>query len=190
LFTRVMHWVPSDSAEKYEAKDGVPFSKWEMMKQIRVLPSLRFKEQVKRQIFRYILRLSKKYKLQAVCYDQWRASSIITRLEREGITCIPVEQKLGPLSPACFELEGRLKDQMITIFPNECLRWEASNVEVYVDTNGNMRPIKQAAKGSYAGNRGAKIDGIAALVTGLTQIVRREVSGAGTESVKDLISFM
>jgi phage terminase large subunit-like protein len=52
------------------------------------------------------------------------------------------------------------------------MRFCAENVEVKTDDRGNFWPAKPNAKNKYAGKRGAKIDGIAALVNALTEARR------------------
>ena len=49
------------------------------------------------------------------------------------------------------------------------LRAAAEAVEVESDSHGNYWPTKPGRKGKYAGKRSVKIDGISALVTGLTE---------------------
>ena len=58
---------------------------------------------------------------------------------------------------------------------NPLLRWQAGNVEVVADNNGNIRPVKEAAQGAYKGLRSQKIDGIAAILTAITQVIRQNL---------------
>jgi phage terminase large subunit-like protein len=171
-FTHKICWIPKATARKYEDRDSTPYAAWARAGHIELLPETTVSPRVKRRIARRILALTRKYDVRAVLYDRYKASDVIAWLEKKGVTCIPVKQGFD-LSPACQEIERRLKDRTMVLRKKDpCFRWQASNVEVEADKNGNIRIVKQAAKGKYQGLRSSKIDAVASLVNAVSQILR------------------
>lgn len=103
-----------------------------------------------------------------VCYDRYKADDVIARLEEAGIVCMPIAQGYT-LSPGCEEFQRRMKERSTMVTTNGVLRWNAENTEVMSDSRGNFWLVKPNAKGRYAGTRSAKIDGIVATVTAMTE---------------------
>lgn len=108
--------------------------------------------------------------IQELSFDPYNASSIVSRLEKSGIVTTPTYQTFRGMNAACKELERRLISGSIIIADNPAYRWMAQNVEVETDRHGNIRPVKPKRKGSYAGTRGASIDGIVALVVAISRL--------------------
>jgi len=172
LFVKFKNWIPKTTAEKYEMQNGTPFTEWQRSKHIRLLPSATIDDKTQRRIAKLILKYAAKSDCE-VMYDRFKASRVVTTLERKEIPCVPVPQTFGTLGPACFHLERLLKEKTIVIHPNDCARWMASNAEIVNDNNGLCRPVKTG--GNEAGNRGkspAKIDAISALLDAITQVIR------------------
>lgn len=176
LYVKFRQWLPADTARKYEARDGVPFMQWQAEKAIALLNTPTVDDHAHRRIANRVKKLAKTNTIDSVAFDRYKATRTISILEKAGIPCIPVKQTIDVLSPACFELERRLKQGSMSVYPSGCARWQAGNVEVMADNNGLIRPVKQNRKAGYAGTRGSKIDAIAALVTALTQVVRVQIS--------------
>jgi phage terminase large subunit-like protein len=163
-------WVPKQTAEKYEKFAAVPYSKWAAAGAITLLDETTINNAVKLRIAAFILETHKTRKVKALAYDRYKADEAIAALEAAGITCVPVPQGYS-LTPGCNELARRLKEgpRSIVIEPNPVLRAAAETVEVQSDSRGNYWPVKPGRKGKYAGKRSAKIDGISAMVTALTE---------------------
>lgn len=172
LFVRCHQWIPKATADRYEDKEGLPFSKWAAAGAVTLLDQDTIDHNAQVAIARIIRRQAKKYDLRSLSYDPARANNVIAQVERAGIPCIPVKQRAVDLTAACQELERRLTAKSIAIRPNDLLRTQAGAVELWADSNGLCKPVKESAKGKYAGRRGAKIDGVAALVTGLASVLR------------------
>jgi phage terminase large subunit-like protein len=187
LYVKFRQWVPAETAKKYESRDGVPFTQWQTEKAVTLLDTATVDDRCHRRIAGRVKKLAMIHKINSVAYDRYKATRTISIIEKAGIPCIAVKQTIDVLSPACFELERRLKEGTITIYPSGCARWQASNVEVIADNNGLIRPVKQNRKAGYAGTKGLKIDAIAALVTALTQVVRVQIASEGPAT--SLIEF-
>lgn len=161
-------WVPRDTAEKYEDRDGIPYKEWAAAGDITLLEETTISPAVLLRIAAAVIARHKRQPISAVCYDTYNANLAVAEMEAAGLTCVPIRQGYT-LSPGCKELYRRLKERSASIWPNAVLRWNAENVEVTSDDRGNIWPVKPGAKGRYAGRRGLKVDGITALVTALTE---------------------
>ena len=105
-----------------------------------------------------ILEDFEKYDIEKMAFDRWNSSQLITHLlSNLGETrLVKFGQGFMDMSPACRELERRLKGGMIRHAANPVMRWMASNVSAKSDPAGNIKPDKEASAD--------KIDGIVALV--------------------------
>jgi len=183
LYVRVRHWIPAATALKYEQRDQTPWSEWARLGAVKLLRSETIDDAAQGRIAKLIGKIATRHQVKALAYDRWRASKVVSLVEKAGLPCIAVRQDYSGLSAACIEVERRLKARTIVIEANPLLRWEAANVEVQADNNGNIRPIKEAAKGSYKGTRSKKIDGIVAIVMAVAQAIRHDL-GSDDEADK------
>lgn len=161
-------WLPRKTAERYEAKDGIPYTAWADAGHVTLPDEPTIRAAVRRQVAAAIIRRNKAGNVRAVCYDRYKADDAVAAMEAAGLTCVPVPQGYT-LSPGCNELDRRTKERSVSIWPQPILRWCAENVEVKTAERGNLWPVKPNARGGYVGTRGRKIDGITALVTALTE---------------------
>lgn len=160
-------WMPRTTADRY-IKQGFPYQQWADANAITLIEENTISPAVKHRIAANIIAISKTNKVKAVCYDRYKADACIAALEAAGLTCVPVGQGWG-VSRGCEELDRRIKERSIQIVNNPVLRACAEVVEIKTDDRGNYWPVKPNANGRYAGKRSAKIDGISALVTALTE---------------------
>lgn len=167
-FVESEFWLPKLSADKYRVKEGINYDEWAAAGHVKLFDAATVNPEIKRAIATSIEAKCKGHNLGAVCYDRYGADECIAALEQAGITCVPIQQGWS-VSPGTAELERRITDRSIQFAPNAVMRFCASNAEVNLDTRGNMWPVKPNAKGRYAGRRGAKIDGISAAVTAITE---------------------
>jgi phage terminase large subunit-like protein len=168
FYVRSHFWLPLPTAEKYERQDSIPYQEWAARGHVTLFRQPTINSAAHRYIASAIRQQAEGYKLAAVCYDRYRAEEAVKALESDGLTCVPIAQGYS-VSPGCHELDKRLKDGSILIERNPVLRFCAENCEVKRDDRGNIWPVKPGASGKYAGRRGAKIDGVSALVTALTE---------------------
>ena len=177
-------WIPRATAEHYREKDSVPYDQWVAGSHIELLETPTVGAAAHQLIADRVLALRKQHKLEAVLYDRARALQTIALIEAAGVTCVPMAQGWG-VSDGTAEMERRIKDQTITIAPNPVMRFCAENTCVAKDRRGNIWPIKPGAniETNYAGDRGAKIDGMAAAVTALT-LARKHVFPAAVQRWK------
>lgn len=98
-----------------------------------------------------------------ICYDPYRATALINRIEAElgFYDNIQVRQGAITLSAPTKYLLDIVKRGDITHDDNPCMNWHVSNVEVITDSNGNIKPNKTS--------RLKKIDGVASTINCLTR---------------------
>lgn len=103
------------------------------------------------------------FSIQEIGYDPYNASHIVTELaEEDGMVMVEIRQGTQTLSAPTKELiEVLIPGRTIEHGGNPVLAWNAGNVAVKFDPNGNMRPDKEAS--------GERIDGIAALIDSLVR---------------------
>lgn len=179
FYVNSQFWVPRATADKYERRDGITYTKWAGDGHITLLDEPTISPSVKRTIAAQLIELHKTHPIKAVCYDRYKADDCVAALEAAGIVCIPIAQGYT-VSPGCAELTRRLKDKSITIANNPVLRFCAENAETKHDDRGNTWVAKPSAHGRYAGTRSKKVDGISALVTALVEA--RKTTFATTKS--------
>jgi phage terminase large subunit-like protein len=160
-------WMPRVVAEEHQAKHSVPYLEWEKGGHITLVDSPTIDPATRLAISAYVAAKTGKHKLKAVCYDAWKADAVIASLEGAGITCVPIRQGAS-LFPGCEELDRRLQEGSIQFSPNPVMRFCAENAQIK-SLGGAYWPVKPNAKGTYAGTRWRKIDGISALVTALVE---------------------
>jgi phage terminase large subunit-like protein len=164
-------WLPKSTAERYEQRESIPYRQWHEAGHITLVDELTINSAVHRRIAAAVLARGKA-RIKAVCFDRYRATETVAALEAEGVPCVPVPQGYT-LSPGCAELERRIKEKSVAIWPNEVLRWNAEHCEVDGDRRGNYWPVKPNARAKggdgYKGKRGLKIDGVVAAVTAMTE---------------------
>jgi phage terminase large subunit-like protein len=82
------------------------------------------------------------YDVQALCPDPWNSRMLTQRLDKAGMTIIEVSQTMAGQSPAMKELERLMKTGQYTHENHPVARWCFGNVQVAVDGNGNIKPMK------------------------------------------------
>ncbi len=99
-------------------------------------------------------------------FDPWNAMQVMIDMQNEGLPVERVRQGYLSLSGPSKELERLVLDRDIVHGGHPLLRWCVGNVAIETDPAGNIKPSK--AKSTE------RIDGVAALVTGLALAIRSE----------------
>ncbi len=172
-------WLPRATADKYQKSEGHQYYEWAALGAITLLDETTITPAVQARIAQWVIDLHQRHPITTVGYDRYKADAVIYQLEQKGLTCVPVAQGFS-VSPGCVEADRRLTEGSITIEANAVLRAHAEVVEVEPGKHGGYWPVKPGYRGTkggdgYKGRRGAKIDGIAALVTALTEAKRSAI---------------
>ncbi|MEM8873659.1 MAG: terminase TerL endonuclease subunit [Planctomycetota bacterium] len=167
VYVRTWAWITRKKADDYQQQDGTPYHAWARKHRLTIIPTATISET---EIEDHIAAQAADNDVRAVAFDRHKAGRLTNGLEDMGLPCIAVQQTTVGLNPAMIELSNRMKAGSITLDHDPLLRWQAGNVEVVADNNGNIRPVKHAARGKYEGNRAKKIDGFMAMLFGLSRV--------------------
>jgi phage terminase large subunit-like protein len=92
-----------------------------------------------------------------VGFDPWNAEALITNLKNHGLWPYEVRQGFASLSEPSKHLEASVAEGSFRHGGNPIASWNAENIEIQSDVNGNIRPVK-----SVQSNK--RIDGIVAAI--------------------------
>lgn len=153
-------WIPEDNAKERERRDGVPYGRWISEGRIQATPGAvvdyAFLEKT-------IDALAKEYRIREIAYDPWNATQTALNLAARGHTMVEVRQGAKSMSPAMKELEVLIRRERLRHGGHPVLRWCFSNLEVKIDENENLRPVK--------GKSAERIDGMVALINAMARVI-------------------
>ncbi|MBT9167714.1 MAG: hypothetical protein DDT19_01054 [Syntrophomonadaceae bacterium] len=156
-------WIPEDNIEQRVKRDKVNYDQWTRQRLLTATPGNVIDYNFIRQT---IIGLRDAYDIQEIGFDPWNAMQLAVDLGNEGLTMVEIRQGYKSMSPPMKELEAYLRGGHINHGNNPILRWMFGNLEVRVDENDNIRPVK--------GKGIERIDGIVALINALARMILRE----------------
>lgn len=163
-------WIPDENMKERVRRDKVPYDAWVNGKFLIATPGDAVDyEYVQTRIEAF----AKLYKVKFLCVDKWNATMLTQNLAKKGIKSLAIEQTIAGLSPGMKEFERLIRDKQLTHEYNPLIRWTFGNVVVYVDGNGNMKPMKNKSI--------EKIDPIVALISAMNAAYRLENKKSGYE---------
>ena len=109
-------------------------------------------------IQQYVENMNRDYNIEAVAYDPYNSTQLITNLEDSlGDKLLEVKQGISHISPAAKETERLIVGDKIHHLDDPFIAWQLENCTVYPDLNENIK----VRKGDDAN---LKIDSIIALI--------------------------
>lgn len=160
VFVVPYFFVPADNIEKRAKVDRVPYPKWASEGFLEATPGNVVDYERVRKV---INQCAERFDLREIAYDPWNASHLVTQLTGDGRAMVKLGQNLGNLSAPTKRLEGLLLSKHLAHGGHPVLRWNAENVALLRDSNGNYRPHK--------GKSRERIDGIAGLLNALNRLM-------------------
>lgn len=136
-------WIPEENMKARIKKDGVPFDKWVNAGYMHATPGNVIDYDF---IKAKIIADSKLYDVKMVCTDPWNAQMLTQELTKEDIEVIDIQQNMANMSPPMKEIERLLRLGIMTHDKNPAARWCFGNVNIAVDGNGNIKPMKNKSK--------------------------------------------
>lgn len=118
-----------------------------------------------------ITALASIYTIRSIGYDPWNSTQLVTDLIADGMPMSGFTQTLANFSPPTKEYERMLRLGEYEHFDNPVVRWMVSNVIVYRDGNGNLRPDKRRSS--------EKIDAIVAAIMAHGEWMNAQAGGGG-----------
>jgi phage terminase large subunit-like protein len=104
-----------------------------------------------------------RFAIQAVAFDPFQATQLSTRMLAEGLPMIEVRPTVLNFSEPMKTLEALVLQEKLIHDGDPVLGWMASNVVAHLDAKDNIYPRKERPEN--------KIDGIVALIMGLSRIM-------------------
>ena len=160
-------WLPRETLKLRVRRDRVPYDVWEKQGLFHVTEGNVVDYNFVR---RTINELYHDFNIREIGVDRWNATQLITDLEGDGFTMVPIGMGFKDMSPGMKELYKLLLEGKIIHGGNPVLRWMAGNVVAEVDAADNIKPSKKKST--------EKIDGIVAWIMGLNRAIRHEQQGS------------
>lgn len=113
--------------------------------------------------------LAKQTNLQDVCFDDWQANYLITRLQDTSIPVVAYNQSVKNMSEPMKEVEARTLSRSLFHDGNPVLTWMVGNVAAKVDAKENVYPRKENENDPLC-----KIDGAVALIMAMGRAIAAE----------------
>ncbi len=149
-------FIPEENMRDRVKRDRVPYDVWAKAGKLHLTPgNVTDFDKVRADI----VALSKKYNIRQVAIDRWNAHQITGQLQGDGINVLGFGQGYGSMSSPTAALEAAVVGGKLLHGGHPVLAWQASNVAVQSDHQGNKKPSK--AKSTE------RIDGIVALIMAL-----------------------
>lgn len=151
-------FMPAENLAKREHVDKVPYSEWVKQGYIVLTEGNVIDYGY---IENFIVALSEKYHVTEIGYDPWNATQFALNMQARGYMLTEMRQGTKTLCEPTKKLEALIVARKLVHYNNPVLRWQASNVSVKSDTNGNYMPKKPEHGSTF------RIDGIVAAVMGI-----------------------
>jgi len=153
-------WCPAASIAKRSHQDRVPYALWVEQGYLTTTPG----DVVDYSYVEARLHaLMAQYQVETIAVDPWNARGLIAKWHQDNLPVVEVQQTMANLSSASKKLEILIKTRQLRHGGNPVLRWCVSNAVADVDGNANVKPSKKKST--------ERIDGVAALVTGLAHAI-------------------
>ena len=151
-------WLPQALVDDLSKNAKMPYEAWVRAGFIETCPGLANDQP---QIVNRILECKSMFRIKELGYDAWNTGWLGPKLLECGLKAVKVppfyEQMSGPTKTLTAYITGGIVEHL----NNPVLRWNASNVQLMLDSNGNQRPDKGKSKN--------KIDGIVATVIAMNR---------------------
>jgi phage terminase large subunit-like protein len=136
-------WIPDNKMKERQERDNVPYERWVQEHHLNVTPGDAVDYEI---VEGRIITLSKLYKFESLNADPWNSHMLTQRLSKEGLNVIEIPQNMKNMSPAMKEVERLLRTHQMTHDKNPVARWCFGNVNIAIDGNENIKPMKNKSR--------------------------------------------
>jgi phage terminase large subunit-like protein len=150
------HWIAAENAEARMRRDKVPYPVWAQQGWIKLTEGNVIDYDVIRED---IKKLAERFEIEEVAYDRWNAQQLVTQLEGDGLTMVPMGMGFASLSAPSKLLENLILGKLLRHGGNPVASWCASNAAVETDSTENKKPSRKHST--------EKIDAVITLVIAL-----------------------
>lgn len=165
-------WLPSEAVKIGVRERRLPYDKWIKAGDLLTTPG---------NVIDYddvrdkINECGELYDVREIGYDPYNANWIIPKLESDGFELVKMRQGVQTLHSPTKYLETLVISGGLNPSDNAVMTWNASNVSVIRDNNGNIKPTRENDK--------LKIDGIVAAIMGIGRALAYDLDGDNLEEV-------
>jgi phage terminase large subunit-like protein len=162
-------WRPKDTLHEAAKNDRASYDVWAREGWLRATPGPIVDYNAIRDAV--VTEIGPRYNLKAgeIAFDPYNAEMLTQALEQEGYKRVQVDQTVRNISEPAKVFEALVVSGRLSHDGNPCLAWNVSNVAVREDKKGNIFPFKPQAR--------KRIDGVVALITGLSRLLAIEDTG-------------
>lgn len=148
-------YIPADTVKERERELRAPLTTWILQGFITATPGNTIDlEYIERDIINDI----EQNGVNEICYDPYRAATLVSNIEKntgfEG--CVQIRQGFLTISEPTSNFKDDIKKGTVTHDGNPVMNWMVSNLTVVTDASGNIKPDKS--------HQTRKIDGCAAVI--------------------------
>lgn len=148
-------YIPADNVKERERELRAPLTTWILQGFITATPGNTIDlEYIERDIINDI----EQNGVNEICYDPYRAATLVSNIEKntgfEG--CVQIRQGFLTISEPTSNFKDDIKKGTVTHDGNPVMNWMVSNLTVLTDASGNIKPDKS--------HQTRKIDGCAAVI--------------------------
>jgi phage terminase large subunit-like protein len=172
----VRHYLPEQSIEEAD-HNAQAYDKWMKSGALIATPGA----EVDFDLLREQVELDKnKFQILEIVYDPWRATQLAHQLQKTGATVVEIGQTANNMAEAFDELITALKAGRFHHTGDPVLEWMASNVIARQVKKGMFMPGKDKPQN--------KIDGIVAIVMGISRALAVEPSGSFEDALLNMVT--
>ncbi len=137
------NFIPEDTARVRAKEDKVSYLDWARTDALTLTSGNVIDYQ---DLFIHIMNDVGKFAIKEIAFDRWNATSIITKLEEEGVLCVAHGQGYKSMSPATKAIESLTLQKKINHGNNPVLTWCISNVCLQTDAAENVKIDKSKSQ--------------------------------------------
>lgn len=113
--------------------------------------------------------LAARFRVEALAYDPFQATMLVTELTNAGLPCVEVKPTVLNLSEPMKQVDALIRDRKLRHDGDPVMAWMMSNVVAKTDAKDNVYPRKEREE--------KKIDGFVALVMAMNRAMAGETGG-------------
>lgn len=178
LHLKARFWLPEDAIHIKARSIGNLYQSWSESGYLTLTEGAVIDHD---QIEDEIREILSEYDVQEIGFDPWGSTQMANHLAAEGAPMVEVPQTVKNLSEAMKEVEALVIAGKLHHGDNPVLNWMASNVTAKVDKNENVFPNKD-----HPDN---KIDGMVALFTAVSRIIRHRDDGGNAYESRGFLTL-
>lgn len=138
-------WCPRDRIPHMPREQRNPYEQWLQSGHLIGTPGDVIDYDLVRQTVNEVGEL---YVITEIAYDPWNATQLVNKLEEEdGFTMVRLSQGTAGMNAPSKEFHRLIEKGQLRHGDNPVARWCASNISIWTDPNGNIKPSRKSSGG-------------------------------------------